>query len=41
MGIQYTRVSVIFKDTGFNNNIDKTNVIQTLKVAEITDVKSV
>ena len=35
------RVSVIFKDTGFVNDIEKTNVIQTLKVAGITDVKSV
>ncbi|HAS79451.1 MAG TPA: site-specific DNA-methyltransferase [Fusobacteriaceae bacterium] len=35
------RVSVIFKDTGFINDVEKTNVIQTLKVAGITDVKSV
>lgn len=35
------RVTVIFKDTGFNSDKDKTNVIQTLKVAGITDVKSV
>jgi len=39
--LESPRVSVIFKDTGFINDIEKTNVIQTLKVAGITDVKSV
>ncbi len=35
------RVTVIFKDNGFANDVDKTNVIQTLKVAGITDIKSI
>lgn len=35
------RVTVIFKDTGFKNDVDKTNVIQILKVAGITDIKSI
>jgi adenine-specific DNA-methyltransferase len=39
--LESPRVSIIFKDTGFINDIEKTNVIQTLKVAGITDVKSV
>ncbi len=35
------RVTVIFKDNGFKNDVDKTNVIQTLKVAGISDIKSI
>jgi adenine-specific DNA-methyltransferase len=38
---QSPRVTVIFKDNGFANDVDKTNVIQTLKVAGITDIKSI
>ncbi len=35
------RVTVIFKDNGFKNDVDKTNVLQTLKVAGISDIKSI
>lgn len=35
------RVTVIFKDNGFKNDVDKTNVIQTLKVSGISDIKSI
>nr|MBP6714896.1 site-specific DNA-methyltransferase [Aliarcobacter sp.] len=35
------RITVIFKDNGFKNDVDKTNVIQTLKVAGISDIKSI